>query len=561
MARYSAYLETADDGMCMAHVAELPGCFVRAPEQEAALRLLPMAIADYYDWLRRHGEPAPLPAEPVEVEVAGESPGWGPFDPGDTAALFPPDREPTTLEEMERYFRLMAHNRTDLLALVQEPTDDLLDWRPDPEAYNLRRVLRHIGNADQWYVSRIVPPETLPAEWEEDEDLPPFEFLEMARRTAVARLRRLTEEERSGVFYPTVWTDHPEEPWTARKVLRRTLEHEREHTEQAREILAARRRWLLARLAAERARLLMQVLGLDEQTLTGVIMAGDWTVKDLLAHQGAWDRWQANVMASLVRGEVPDLSALDDFDASNAAFVAERRQWSLKEVIAELQAARADWVTWLEGLTEEEFFQPRSFNEYDWCFDGGPLRVQWEHDADHAGEIAAWRKSEGLKQGTGPKAVLSAVLAAAREELLAAAALVPSEARASRSVCGEWTVKDLIGHIADWEWFGAEGLRLMAAGRTPDVEPIDDFDTWNAAHAEARREQSWDTVVSDLHAARRALAGAVEEIGEAALTQSFPFPWGGKGTPYQWICVYVGHDREHAHDLQVAMGLDASGLT
>ena len=33
-------------------------------------------------------------------------------------------------------------------------------------------------------------------------------------------LRQLTEEERSGVFYPTLWTRHPEEPWTARKALR-----------------------------------------------------------------------------------------------------------------------------------------------------------------------------------------------------------------------------------------------------------------------------------------------------------------------------------------------------
>jgi hypothetical protein len=59
----------------------------------------------------------------------------------------------------------------------------------------------------------------------------------MERRTAVERLRLLDENERMGVFYPREWTDHPEEAWTARKMLRRFLEHEREHTAQIQEIL------------------------------------------------------------------------------------------------------------------------------------------------------------------------------------------------------------------------------------------------------------------------------------------------------------------------------------
>ena len=77
----------------------------------------------------------------------------------------------------------------------------------------------------------------MPPEWEHDEDMPSLDFLEMERRTAEARLRRLTEAERSDVFYPQHWTRHSEEPWTARKVMRRCLEHEREHTAQIRRML------------------------------------------------------------------------------------------------------------------------------------------------------------------------------------------------------------------------------------------------------------------------------------------------------------------------------------
>jgi predicted RNase H-like HicB family nuclease/uncharacterized damage-inducible protein DinB len=558
VAHYSVYLETGDDGPCMAHIIDLPGCMVRAPTRDEVLRRLPGAIKEYHAWLQHHAEPAETSAESVQIEIAGESVGFGPFNRRDAAALFPPDREPLSPEQMERFFRLMAYNRADLLALTRHLPDEMLDWQPYPESFNLRDLLRHVGNAEEWYVSRVVPPDSLPPEWGDDESLPIFEFLEMERRTAVARLRQLTVEERGDVFYPTAWAYHPEEPWTARKALRRFLEHEREHIAQIQEILDGRRHWLLTRLAAERAELLEQILGLDEQMLIQVPVIGDWTAKDVLAHVAAWDHWEARTMRSMVAGEVPDFSALYDLDASNAAFVAPWRDRSLDEVLAELQAARTDWVDWLEGLPQEEFFRRRSHDGDDWSCCDGPVRVQWEHDAEHARQIADWREAIGGSGETGCKAILLATLDAARSELLAGADLVPEAERDSRRVCGEWTLKDLLGHIADWERFGAEGLRLMAAGQSPEVEPVEDIDVWNLVHVKARREQPWESVWEDLHTARRSLLKVLEEMAEAELAQGFPFPWGAEGTPYQWATVFFTHDREHARDVQGWAGIAPS---
>jgi predicted RNase H-like HicB family nuclease/uncharacterized damage-inducible protein DinB len=237
MTCYSVFLEIADDGLCMAHVLDLPGCIARAPTRGEALRQLPDAIRDYHAWLQRHGEAAPF-EESIEIEIADASTGFGPFNPGDAAALFSPDQRPITPDEVEYHLRLMSYSRADLLDLVHDLPDEMLDWQPDAQSFPTRRLLRHIGNAEEWYVSRVVPPETLPSEWEHDEDMPSMNFLEMERRTATARLRQLTEAERSDVFYPRLWTQHPEEPWTARKVMRRFLEHEREHTGQIRHLLA-----------------------------------------------------------------------------------------------------------------------------------------------------------------------------------------------------------------------------------------------------------------------------------------------------------------------------------
>jgi len=242
MVCYAVYLETADDGRCMAHVPALPGCISRELSRAEALRCLPDAIREHHAWLRRHGEPVPPDGASIEFEIAGESTSYGPFDPRSAAALFPPDLEPLSLAEMEDYFRLMAYARADLLALVLDLPGDLLDWQPAADALSIRRLLRHVGNAEEWYVSRLVPPATLPVQWQRDAELPIFDFLEMERRTVLIRLRQLDDEERARVHYPTGWTDHPDEPWTARKALRRFVEHELEHTAQVRQILDAWRR-------------------------------------------------------------------------------------------------------------------------------------------------------------------------------------------------------------------------------------------------------------------------------------------------------------------------------
>jgi hypothetical protein len=221
----------------------------------------------------------------------------------------------------------------------------------------------------------------------------------------------------------------------------------------------------------------------------------------------------------------------------------------------ELRAACGDWVTWLAQLPLEAFYRSRLYGGHDWRFATVPLPGRWAHDAHHAARIARWRETAaGLAGKSGPKAVLRAALAAARDELLAAIALLrePVEARATRPVCGHWTLQDVVGHLADWERLGAEGLRQMAAGRAPRVEHVADVDAWNAAHVQARQGQPWEVAWGDLVAARQALLSALGEMGEGDLGRTYPFPWGPEGTPYQWVAVYAQHDRSHARGLRGA---------
>jgi uncharacterized damage-inducible protein DinB len=312
----------------------------------------------------------------------------------------------------------------------------------------------------------------------------------------------------------------------------------------------------MARLATERAELLWQILSADERALSEslIFQQPAWTVKDILAHIAAWDRWEHRTMISMLIGDQLNLTAVQDMDAFNATVLAEWRERSLAEVVVELEDARTTWLAWLRQVSSDVFFCPRWFADWNWTFPNC-LKVQWEHDAEHAKQIARWREEMALEDtSSGPKAALLAALNAARKELLAAADLVSPGDRTTRRVCGAWTLKDVVGHIADWEQVGVEGLREMAAGSIPSSQHIADIEFWNQAHAEARRDDPWEVAWTDLQGVRRSLVTILEDMSDEELAVCYSFPWGPQGTTFQWIRVFISHDREHADDLRAATG-------
>jgi uncharacterized protein (TIGR03083 family) len=77
---------------------------------------------------------------------------------------------------------------------------------------------------------------------------------------------------------------------------------------------------------------------------------------------------------------------------------------------------------------------------------------------------------------------------------------IPPDRLAEPGVCGDWSVKDLLGHVAFWDRHAVETFRRRAAGEEP--EGID----WRAANdrdaaAKANRDfASQQTEFDDAHA-------------------------------------------------------------
>lgn len=322
--------------------------------------------------------------------------------------------------------------------------------------------------------------------------------------------------------------------------------------------VAGRERWrhqLLALMAGERAELLYLLLGLDEETLTARPLFDDQTVKDLLAHVAAWDELYRDRMALALAGRHEEIGSVD-LDERNAAVHARRRDWTLAQALAAFTEARRAFLETLARVPDEQLHASVTIP----LADALPMRAWavWRarHDAVHATDVRRWRRQLQFEEGVGPKAILAAALEASREEIAALAALVPEAERASRPVANGWTVKDMAGHLADWELFLVDILR---AGRMLDMGYGGDVDEWNAAHAAARREQTWDQVWADYRQARQQTVDVVQALDQEALAALLNNPWGNDTTTYRLVAWWLEHEREHAAGLRGAL-LGQGGL-
>ena len=195
----------------MAHVPALPGASARGETVEEAKEKIRDAITEYLRLLRDVGEPVPRASEGIELE----------FEEVDSTT-FLTDYDALRPNEMETLFRWMAISRQELMDLVKELPEEAVNRKPE-SGNSIREILCHLAEADLWYTDRL-------KQWPEA----PLFRLAAARGVALERLRELTESKRAGV------TTFEGEEWTPRKVMRRMLEHEREHIHEIRALLAAK---------------------------------------------------------------------------------------------------------------------------------------------------------------------------------------------------------------------------------------------------------------------------------------------------------------------------------
>jgi hypothetical protein len=113
-----------------------------------------------------------------------------------------------------------------------------------------------------------------------------------------------------------------------------------------------------------------------------------------------------------------------------------------------------------------------------------------------------------------------------------------------KPVVGDWSVKDLLAHVASWEEVALPDIERVARGDAPalaafDLKRVDEF---NALIMSLRRHFSLDQARRELDAFRSSLLEAIGRLPDSALAE------GQFARGLLQICAY--HDTEHTEDIQ-----------
>jgi uncharacterized damage-inducible protein DinB/predicted RNase H-like HicB family nuclease len=240
---YPVAIEEGTAGMWYGRFIDFPGTHARAYERARLLEELRAELTFHVRWLETHAEPVPHIFSP-EIEVTEEERGIRELgESGGEVALFQYDICRVSHEELDRILRFMTYNRDDLLSFVSTIPENSLSCQPKGKTRTIIDILNHVCNAEEFYVSRLGKKadmlfENYSGMTEEKRDtLPLLERMDTVRKAALETLRETVMEKGDAIFTRSEYTTYPGEKWTAHKVLRRFLEHEREHQYNIREYL------------------------------------------------------------------------------------------------------------------------------------------------------------------------------------------------------------------------------------------------------------------------------------------------------------------------------------
>ena len=118
---------------------------------------------------------------------------------------------------------------------------------------------------------------------------------------------------------------------------------------------------------------------------------------------------------------------------------------------------------------------------------------------------------------------------------------------------GEWSVKDLLGHIAAWE----REIRLVAQKTAEEdaprfdyqIDPSDEWREWNAREVEKRRDLSLSDILEELAAEHEEFEEMVGGLSEEQLSRKAITPWEWQTTVEEVIRAQYQHERGHTKSI------------
>jgi len=139
--------------------------------------------------------------------------------------------------------------------------------------------------------------------------------------------------------------------------------------------------------------------------------------------------------------------------------------------------------------------------------------------------------------------------------LMAALERVPDNACEAGGVCGSWSVKDIIAHLASYERMLIDVFRsLRGEMETPLLDDMAQLgDAFNDVWVETYRDKSFAETLADYRQSFAQASALARQFAPEQLRQPGTLPWYGEEYSVDDFVVYAfyGHKREHSAQLDV----------
>lgn len=204
-----------------------PGCFAYGTDQAEALLALPRKLLEFDYWIRLHTDQPWFQLDGIDVHVdetftvtridfEGEE--------YEINAFYKDDLRPLTNHEVDQTSQILRWQQEELLAGIEFLDTEKLNRVEQGQRWSILGIVRHLAFTELCYMQNLGL--TIP---DIPRDKDPIFIFEQSYKALISALPGLVSNPR--------FRDYGKERWSARKLIRRTLGHRRDHIDHIRQLL------------------------------------------------------------------------------------------------------------------------------------------------------------------------------------------------------------------------------------------------------------------------------------------------------------------------------------
>lgn len=292
----------------------------------------------------------------------------------------------------------------------------------------------------------------------------------------------------------------------------------------------------------------MLFLAREETLLPGV--HSEWCVRDVISHVTGREATFFAAVRNLAQDGDPCFPDPLDEQVFNLAAVERRREFSLAEILDELDSLRQQILKHLRKLSNSALattHRVRATGEQQSIAD--VLRHTAAHDWLHASGIWRWRVEADLLH----RSEFRRRLVLERHSFLNAIGGMHEQEMVSVKTCGHWTVRDLMAHVLSWDEEVYRTLKQWTGERPWQDGALFD-DEWNERQVDQRAELDVIELADGLATYHRRVVQFFDRQKPADLVAVAKAPWGEPMAMVTFLYEMAAHDAVHRAQIDAMRG-------